>query len=175
MKKALVFTLLLLLTINCLSAQGKKKDKKKSKEKANNEWVYEIETKGVGEGGTYMIKVSDYFKSPKDPYLDKLKRDAVHCIIYKGIPAGNGSIKQPALIQENNKIEGGESFLEPFLADGGAAASFVNSVSQGSTEIIKIKKTKQYKISIVLSVSKDKLRDELIKSNVIKPLDNNFR
>ena len=77
---------------------------------------YQVETMGVGVEGTYLIKVTDYFKtSDEKVYIDGLKKDAVHCVIYKGIPAGNGSMKQPALMNADTKIEGNEQALNDFF------------------------------------------------------------
>lgn len=140
-----------------------------------NKWNYEVENMGVGNDGTYLIKVSDYFNSTDESvYMEKLKRDAVHSVVYQGVPAGNGCIRQPALMTNDSKIEGCETFLEEFFVPKGKSISFVGSVSNGSKEIIRLKKTNNYKISIVLSVNKDDLRKYLINNNVIKPLDNIF-
>ena len=77
---------------------------------------YEVETLGVGTDGTYLIKVTDYFRTTDERvYLDGLKKDAVHCVIYSGIPAGNGSKKQPALMTNDTRIEGNEELLDNFF------------------------------------------------------------
>ena len=77
---------------------------------------YNVETMGIGIDGTYLIKVTDYFKTTDENiYLDGLKRDAVHCVIYSGIPAGNGSINQPPLMNSDTRIDGNEQSLNDFF------------------------------------------------------------
>lgn len=132
---------------------------------------YDVETMGVGNDGTYLIKVTDYFRSTDERiYLDGLKKDAVHCVIYRGIPAGNGSMKQPALMTNDTRIEGNEQALNEFFEQK-KYADFINSVVNSSKSITKVKDSKDYKISVTISVNKDELRKYLIDNNIIKPLN----
>ena len=62
--------------------------------KADTPWTYEIESVGVGADGTYAIRVWSYYKNAKMP-LEVAKRNAVHAVIFKGVPAGNGAASQP--------------------------------------------------------------------------------
>ncbi len=142
-----------------------------SKKVATNIKQYEVETLGVGTDGTYLIKVTDYFRTPDERvYLDGLKRDAVHCVIYQGIPAGNGSMKQPALLTNDTRVEGNEQALNDFFEQK-LYLNYINSVVNSSKSITKIKGSKDYKIGVGISVNKDELRKYLIKNNIIKPLD----
>ena len=132
---------------------------------------YEVETLGVGTDGTYLIKVTDYFRTTDERvYLDGLKKDAVHCVIYSGIPAGNGSMKQPALMTNDTRIEGNEELLDNFFEQN-LYLNFINSVVNSSKTITKIQGSKDYKISAGISVNKDDLRKYLIDNNIIKPLN----
>ena len=63
--------------------------------KADTPWTYEIESVGVGADGTYAIRVWSYYKNAKMP-LEVAKRNAVHAVIFKGVPAGNGAASQPS-------------------------------------------------------------------------------
>lgn len=172
MKKLKIITILALsLGITSCSTMNKSFNNRSNL----NKWNYEVENMGVGNDGTYLIKVRDYFNSTDESvYMEKLKRNAVHSVVYQSIPTGNGCIKHPALITNDSKIEGRESFLEDFFVPKGKSISFVGSVSNSSKEIIRLKKSNNYKISIVLSVNKDDLCKYLINNNVIKPLDNIF-
>lgn len=132
---------------------------------------YNVETMGIGSDGTYLIKVTDYFRTADETiYLDGLKKDAVHCVIYSGIPAGNGSINQPALMNADTKIEGNEEALNAFFEQK-QYLQFINSVVNSSKTITKLSDTKEFKISVTVSVNKDKLRNYLIDNGIIKPLD----
>lgn len=142
-----------------------------SKKMAVSVRQYEVETLGVGVDGTYLIKVTDYFKTTDEKlYLDGLKKDAVHCVIYNGVPAGNGSMKQPALMTNDTRIEGNEKALNDFFEQK-LYLDFINSVVNSSKTITKIKGSKDYKISVGISVNKDELRKYLIDNDIIKPLN----
>lgn len=163
MKKLLLY-LSLVLMVFLASCSSSKKMSTTVKE-------YDVETMGVGVDGTYLIKVTDYFRTTDERvYLDGLKKDAVHCVIYKGIPAGNGSINQPALLNKDTRIEGNEEALNNFFEQK-LYNNFINSVVNSSKNIVKLQGSKDYKISVTLSVNKDELRKYLIDNNIIKPLD----
>lgn len=142
-----------------------------SKKMTTNVRQYYVQTMGVGADGTYLINVTNYFKSADESvYLDGLKRDAVHCVIYSGIPAGNGSIKQPALMNNDTRIDGNEEALNQFFEQK-LYNNFINSVVNSSKTIVRMKDSKDYKISVTLSVNKDELRNYLIENNIIKSLN----
>ena len=142
-----------------------------SKKMSTNVRTYDVETMGVGNDGTYLIKVTDYFRTTDETvYLDGLKKDAVHCVIYSGIPAGNGSINQPPLMNKDTKIEGNEQALNQFFEQK-QYLQFINSVVNSSKTIVKLKDSKDYKISVVISVNKDQLRKYLTDNGIIKSLD----
>ena len=163
MKKFLLYSMMLiaLMLTSCSS----------SKNVSSNVKRYDVETLGVGTDGTYLIKVTDYFRTTdENVYLDGLKKDAVHCVIYSGIPAGNGSMKQPALMTNDTRIEGNEEALNNFFEQK-LYLNYINSVVNSSKTIIKLKGSKDYKISIGISVNKDDLRKYLVDNEIIKPLD----
>ena len=81
---------------------------------------YNVETMGVGVDGTYLIRVTDYFRTTDERvYLDGLKKDAVHSVIYSGIPAGNGSIRQPALKCHDTQREVNQASCRSFVRTEG--------------------------------------------------------
>lgn len=132
---------------------------------------YDVETMGVGKDGTYLIKVTDNFPTADEKtYIDGLKKDAVHCVIFRGIPAGHGSLKQPALRTEDTKIEGCEQAFFDFF-DNGQYLRFVGSIVNSSKSITRVKETKDFRISLTVSVNKDELRKYLTENNMIKSLD----
>lgn len=132
---------------------------------------YQVETMGVGVEGTYLIKVTDYFKtSDEKVYIDGLKKDAVHCVIYKGIPAGNGSMKQPALMNADTKIEGNEQALNDFFEQK-QYLQFIGSVVNSSKSVTRLQGSNEYKISLTMSVNKDDLRKYLTDNGIIKSLN----
>ena len=163
MKKLLLY-LSLVLMMFLASCSSSKKMSTTVKE-------YDVVTMGVGVDGTYLIKVTDYFRTTDERvYLDGLKKDAVHCVIYRGIPAGNGSIKQPALLNKDTRLDGSDEALNNFFEQK-LYNDFINSIVNSSKTVVKQKGSKDYKISVTLSVNKDELRKYLIDNNIIKPLN----
>lgn len=163
MKRLIVYSIFIvvLLLTSCSSSKRMSSDIK----------PYSIETMGVGNDGTYVVKVTDYFRTVDEKaYLDCLKKDAVHSVIYHGVPAGNGSMKQPALMTEDTRIDGNEQALHEFFEQK-QYQSFVSSIVNSSKTITKIKGSKNYKISVIMSVDKDDLRKYLIDNGIIKSLD----
>ena len=137
-------------------------------------WTYEVETKGVGNDGTYLVRITDYVKTRKEPFLEILKRDAVHAVMFDGIPAGGGSVAQPALINDENRIEEPEFYMNDFFVDNGPYLNFVNDVAIASLSVVKMKKPSRFKVSVVISIKKDDLRKYLVDSKIIKSADDLF-
>ena len=131
--------------------------------KADTPWTYEIESVGVGADGTYAIRVWSYYKNAKMP-LEVAKRNAVHAVIFKGVPAGNGAASQPLSASDT------AFFDNFFIAD---YQNYINSVANSSLRIIKLR-AREYKIGYVVSVAKDNLRKYLEDQGVIKGLSSGF-
>ena len=137
--------------------------------KADTPWTYEIESVGVGADGTYAIRVWSYYKNAKMP-LEVAKRNAVHAVIFKGVPAGNGAASQPPL--KTDAVTASDSvFFGNFFQ--GKYQDYINSVASGSLRILKLR-AREYKIGYVVSVAKDNLRKYLEDQGVIKGLSSGF-
>ena len=137
--------------------------------KADTPWTYEIESVGVGADGTYAIRVWSYSKKAKMP-LEGAKRNAVHAVIFKGVPAGNGAASQPPL--KTDAVTASDSvFFGNFFQ--GEYQDYINSVASGSLRILKLR-AREYKIGYVVSVAKDNLRKYLEDQGVIKGLSSGF-
>lgn len=137
--------------------------------KADTPWTYEIESVGVGADGTYAIRVWSYYKNAKMP-LEVAKRNAVHAVIFKGVPAGNGAASQPPL--KTDAVTASDSvFFGNFFQ--GEYQDYINSVASGSLRILKLR-AREYKIGYVVSVAKDNLRKYLEDQGVIKGLSSGF-
>ena len=137
--------------------------------KADTPWTYEIESVGVGADGTYAIRVWSYYKNAKMP-LEVAKRNAVHAVIFKGVPAGNGAASQPPL--KTDAVTASDSvFFGNFFQ--GEYQDYINSVASGSLRILKLR-AREYKVGYVVSVAKDNLRKYLEDQGVIKGLSSGF-
>jgi len=153
---------------------AQKKAKKKAIEDTNN-WRYEIECLGTGKQGTYLLKIWSYSKN-QDVAIESAKRNAVHGVIFKGFPGGDGCIGQNPLADKVNLEQEYESFFKSFFSDGGKYLKFVSLTSNGNIaagDRIKVNK-KEYKIGVIVSVRKDELRKDLEAAAIIKSLTSGF-
>ena len=73
-------------------------------------------------------------------------------------------------MNKDTKIEGNEQALNEFFEQK-QYLQFINTIVNSSKTIVKLKDSKDYKISVVISVNKDQLRKYLIDNDIIKSLD----
>ena len=138
--------------------------------RADQPWSYEIESVGVGVQGTYALRVWSYYRTQEMP-LDVAKKNAVHAVVFKGVPAGNGAAAQPPL--KTGQMSPSDSLFFDNFFNTGAYQSYINSVAAGSRQVLKTGR-REYKIGYVVSVAKDNLRKYLEQQGVVKALSTGF-
>jgi hypothetical protein len=161
------------ILMSCASVSAQKRAKKKAM-RDMEDFRYEIECVGVGSQGTYLLKVWSYSKKPKVA-IEQCKKNAIHGVIFKGFGSGaQGCTTQKPFADasvEDAKID----FFEGFFNDGGDYMKYVAVSGDGEIQAEdRIKVGKEYKIGVVVSVMKDKLRKDLETAGVIKALDSGF-
>lgn len=133
-------------------------------------FMYELEGVGNGSQGSYLIKVWTY-SNAKYVDIESCKKNAVHGVIFKGY-AGSGQVRPQAPLI---RVAGAESthadYFNAFFAQGGEYNKYV-TLTSGSQEIVKV--GKDYKIGMIVSVSKDMLRKTLEDAGIIKALGHGF-
>lgn len=155
MKKYIILTLLALL---CYGVQAKDKD----------EFKYEVISAGVGSEGSELIKVFSYAKNQKKA-IEIGKANAVHAVLFKGIPGSNGNYTKPAMVKMQEKANN-EKFFDNFFKTG-QYLQFVTVSNDGTIDPEDMLRVGgEYKIGIIYSVSKDNLRKYLIDNGIIKSL-----
>ena len=155
-------------------------DKKDKADEATLAWQYEVEaTAGQAVQGSVLVKVWSYSKS-KDIALTQAGKNAVHAVLFKGVPALNTSTArvpaQKPIITDINVDKVHADFFEAFFQDGGDYNRFVNFQNNGFPgpgDIIKV--GKEYKIGISVSVNKDALRKTMEAAGIVKPLGGNVK
>jgi hypothetical protein len=172
MKKQIITTLLILIASATTFAQS---GKQKKADKATEEWRYEIECAGVGADGTYLIKVWSYSKKPSIA-ITQAKKNAVHGIIFKGFSGDGRSCASQKPMAANTNIEAEKAdFFEQFFTEGGKYMKFVSESSDGIVDAgDRMKVGKEYKIGVIVSVSKDDLRRDLEAAGIIRGLSSGF-
>lgn len=169
-----IISTLLFLTVFIGFSNGQVSKSKKA-EKDTKEWRYEIECVGIGTQGSYLVKVWSYSKK-SNVAIEQAKKNAVHAIVFKGF-AGTGQVcpSQKALAPEANVEDQFKSFFDSFFADGGDYMKYVSISGDGSPgpgDLVKV--GKEYKVGIIVSVSKDALRKNLEAAGIIKALNSGF-
>jgi hypothetical protein len=144
-----------------------------AKKKANKEtdaFRYEISCEGEGVPGTYLVKIWSYSKKPVVA-AEQTKKNAVHGIIFKGYPGlGTKCQSQRALASSPTIEHEQRDFFKKFFSDGGDYMKYVTT--SGVPQTIKV--GKEYKVGVVVSVSKDQLRKDLEAAGIIKGLSSGF-
>ena len=162
-------SILIFLIICCsvvMYAQAKKKANKDTEY-----WRYEIDCVSTGASGSYLIKVWSYSKNPTVA-IEQAKKNAVHGIIFKGFTGHGAGCTQKPLTNNPNLEQENEIFFKDFFADGGKYMKYVTMSTDGSINAEdRLKIGKEYKIGVIISVSKDFLRKDLEEAGIIKSLD----
>lgn len=146
-----------------------------AKVKKSPEWKYDVECVSNGADGSYVIKVWSYWKNNKMPSALSMQ-NAVHAILFRGYPAGEQGCKgQKPIAKSPSLYNDKNDFFSAFFGEEGGNGDYqkyVNIVSP-APEIIKVNK-KEYKIGVVVSVSKDLLRKDMEEAGIIKGLSSGF-
>lgn len=131
---------------------------------------YEIEGAGVGEQGTYLVKITVIQKKNKlDP--DLVKKCAVHGVLFRGFSSKASRTRQKPLAGSMIAEQQHQNYFDIFFQKGGAYLNFANIVGEN---VSVVKMGKQYRISSIVSVAKEALYQELVTAGAIKGLNNGF-
>lgn len=159
----------------CSATTAQKRAKKKADEDTM-EWRYEMECEGTGTEGTYLLKVWSFSKKPHVA-AEQAKKNALHGVIFKGVPAGDrGCVAQPPLARNANLGQEKAGYFEEFFQDGGKYQKFVNLTTNGAVaagDRLKIGR-REYKVGIIVSVNKALLRKELEEAGIVRGLSAGF-
>lgn len=173
MKTKLLITMMLLAFATVTFGQSARKQRKA--DEATKAWRYEVECAGIGKDGTYLIKVWSYSKNATIA-TTQAKKNAVHGVIFKGFSGGGqGCTSQKPLASNPNIEEEKSDFFDPFFEEGGKYMKYVSESSDGNVDAgDRVKVGKEYKIGVIVSVSKDALRKDLEAAGIIKGLSSGF-
>ena len=176
MKLNLKLTVTVLLFSFVFSSASAQKRAKKKADEDTMEWRYEIECVGTGTDGNYLIKVWSFSKRPHVA-AEQAKKNAVHGVIFKGVPQGDrGCVSQPPLARSSTLEQENAYFFQDFFREGGKYQKFVNLTTNGAVaagDRLKIGR-REYKIGIIVSVNKALLRQDLEDAGIVRGLSSGF-
>lgn len=169
MKRVIGLLSVMFLFANLALGQARKKA-----ENDTFEWRYEIEVVNTGTQGTKQVKVWTYSKKA-DVAMEQAKKNAVHGIIFKGMP-DNGPVRgDKPMAQDPNLEASQEEFFKEFFKDGGKYSKYVTLVNNGAIAAGDIMKVgKEFKVGVIVSVNTGGLRKDLESAGIIKSLSNGF-
>jgi hypothetical protein len=93
------------------------------------------------------------------------KRNAIHGILFKGLPKTEMQGSQPALLKDGSYEKYAE-YLDKFFASG-EYLQFIEETNKGFQDVIKIS-SKEYKVGISVKVNVKGLKQKLEKDGIIK-------
>lgn len=167
--------ILLLALMVCLPVFAFAQSKQKKADKETEAWRYEIEPENVGTQGTAVVKVWSYSKSPQVA-AEQAKKNAIHGVIFKGIPAKDRLKGRKPLVDDSAKESEHADFFKSFFANGGEFQRFVALTNNGAIEagdVMKVDK-KEYKVGVVVTVSYSELRSYLEDKGIVRKLNSGF-
>lgn len=161
-----------MLAVCVQAVYGQSKKRQKDADKQTSQWRYEIEPSSVVSAqGTCVIKVWSYSKDPRVA-TEQAKKNAVHAVIFKGVPSTERTRGFKALITDQSK----EAALGSFFATGGDYMRYVSNTTTGvvdAGDVIKISK-KEYKVGVTVTVQHDELRKRLEQDGLVRKLTDGF-
>jgi hypothetical protein len=168
--KISLFAALMLLATTQASAQARAKA-----DRDTDQWRYEIECVNQGIQGSYQVKVWSYSKKPHVA-LEQTKKNAVHGVVFKGYSSNERKCTEQKPLTRDPEAENTHvEFFRKFFDDGGDYMKYVSVSSDGTPgpgDIMKV--GKEYKVGVIVSVSKDQLRKYLEDQKIVKGLSSGF-
>lgn len=171
MRNILLFALMLMVPV--VGFSQKKKQKLANQDTEN--WRYEIEALEIGLQGTCLVKVWSYSSKP-DIAASQARKNAVHGVVFKGIPAKDRIPGKKPLVQEADARTKYADFFKSFFADNGDYMRYVTLTNNGAIEggdVMKVGK-KEYKVGVNVTVNYSELRKVLESQGIVKRLDAGF-
>lgn len=163
--------LILIVTMVVLACTTVYADKKKKLNEDTNRFRYDIEYCKTAADGMVMVKVWSYSKR-SHLAMKQCRKNAVHGVIFRGY-AGEGSSSHRPLVSDPTIESTKAAYFEAFFDDeNGEYMRYVGSMTDGSAEIRKV--GKEYKVGVVVTVSKDMLRKHLENAGIVRSLSSGF-
>lgn len=158
------FIVLLISFLLPFSVQAKKEEPLK----------YDIASAGVSASGMTLVKISLYVDKPAKATTELLKKAAVHGVIFRGLSESSvlGYSNQKPLAASPAAAQQYGDFFKAFFQSGGQYLSYANMV-ESTTQAVKVGK-KEYRVTAVVNVSTDQLRQVLQQAGVIRKMTDGF-
>ena len=162
-KYVLLLLVMLVGGFHCMDVNAKKKKKEPIE--------YDIRCGGSGSQGYYLVEVSAYTDDSSQIGSSLVCRCAIHGVLFKGFTGTQGCTAQRPLAGNAYVEQQHPDFFTTFFQDGGGYATYA-SIVEGTIKTVK--EEKRYKVTALVSVAKEQLRQDLEKTGIIKGLGSGF-
>jgi len=169
MKKISAF-IIMIGVLSCFGLHGQ--SRKESKIAGYTIDNYEVECLGTGKNSTELFKIWGYGRNPDDAVI-QAKRNAIHAIIFKGIATGVAGCSSIAIIQDIKIESENAEFFNDFFDKDGEYLRYIEITGEGAEDVIKVN-SRMYKISLAVSVNRDRLNSYLVQKKIIKAFGSQF-
>ena len=157
MKKSVFLLMAAMMTLPVLA--------KKHAEVFDDPQTYSCVFINVATSGTKNIKVSGVARK-KDAAVERAVMNAIHCVIFNGIPGGSNGQPTPALYPSTNPLVEHQQYFDDFF-NNGEYSNFAKQVSNPSgNDMADVKGGIRVKVEI--QVMYDNLRKKLMQDGIIQ-------
>tara|TARA_B100001175_G_scaffold244056_1_gene210544 strand:+ start:2961 stop:4403 length:1443 start_codon:yes stop_codon:yes gene_type:complete len=162
--------LIIFFSIESVAAQTKREGNM-AQERTRN-WQYEsICAESGGTESSYLIQVTSYVPDLKLA-LPQAKKNAIHAVLFKGVSGNNlGCTTKDPLVSDSN-YQTNFDYFEDFFFNTSQYNKYATapSGSAESSETYKVKGKKNFRVTFILSVNVDELREKLEFDKIIQTL-----
>lgn len=136
-----------------------------------NNYSYQIECVSIEKGGYAVLRVWDS-KQGKNYKYEQARKDAVHAILFSGVPPTNSCVTQKPVLGDSESQKNFEKIQNEFFSKNGVWSKYTRmaETQDALPQSIGNKNWKVYQVS----VAKDLLRKDLEDKQIIKPLNSGF-
>lgn len=131
---------------------------------------YDVVCAGSGSSGSYLIKVVAIVENSEDIGNEAVQKCAVHGVLFKGFIGGNGCTSQRAMLEGPDVELEHKDFFDSFFREG----LYKNYAMVVDGSLRSERYLGNFKVSAVISVSKDQLRSYMERAGIVKSLSTGF-
>lgn len=161
-----VFACLLLTALTTVPLYGRQRQKKDDYKAGDGFKEYTVQNVGIGKTGTYVVSITTRSARP-DVELVITAKNAVHAVLFKGIPSGGGYSAQAPIAGTASAEEASAAFFENFFLSD--YKQFISDIVRSSIKIER-QADKSYHTTAVIAILKDDLRHYLEDNEIISRL-----
>ncbi len=129
-------------------------------------WRYELRPTSVGTPGQVVVKVWSVSGKP-DEAVAQAGRNAVHGVIFRGVPAGERVPARRPLVSDP---DANADFWTKFFAERGEYRRFVTLTSNSQVadgDVLRLS-NEEYRVGVLVSVAYNDLRKYLEEQGIVK-------